>query len=225
VSENIKDGELLYSYGSSYLILKYKNGYDSVRIGNVKKDNILYGNQAEPEADIPAIEKAGKAYLLMYHTYFELTGDYHVWNVLDALRERGYVDRVIDVSETPLYWYASSLDDIKTSAEIIVFALSVNDGVLSCTVRVRNTGETILESENRGAALTGAVYPVVLRADTGEQVLRGGNLSAPLLPGESADIDIVTEQLPSGDYEIDLVSDGRYSFSLLGMPIVTVHVS
>ncbi|MDR1816463.1 MAG: hypothetical protein LBR00_07340, partial [Clostridiales Family XIII bacterium] len=220
VREHIRPGETLYSYANTNDVLRYKNGYDTARIGDSGgKDNILYGDMVDPSLDLPAIIEKRHVYVMMYHAYFALNGDIRIWPLQDGLREAGYLDRVIDVYETPLFWYSADMDGLKTRARLSAGAegLAVKDGALTGTVVIENTGETILEFEGTGWWGDGAVYPV-LRAEgakggTGKKAgdgsdggtdalakngMRIGGLAEPLLPGESAEVEVYADGLAPG---------------------------
>lgn len=105
VQENIKDGQSLYVYPPAGHILKFKNGYNAMKIGRTQKDNIIYGengdewleNKIGPELD--AIIKSKKAYLLFQHYWRGIEPG------LTALSQHGSIDPVMIYYDTPLLYF------------------------------------------------------------------------------------------------------------------------
>jgi hypothetical protein len=60
VRANIREGEYLYCSNAASFVLKYKNGYDNARIGDVSYNNIIFSGDNDGEK----IVDAQKAYLL-----------------------------------------------------------------------------------------------------------------------------------------------------------------
>jgi hypothetical protein len=218
VQDNIQDGELLYSYRSANPIVRYKNGYGTGRIGDVGEDNIfwgsgsLYDSALEPyDADMDMLAARGDgAYVLFYHAYEPLSADGRITYVKDGLRARGYLDRVMEVNHTPLYWFSPDLAHLKTAAALDVFDLTATPDAISGTLRVTNTGGTILESDGAGAVL------VVLKRAGDPEGRVIAKLSEPLPQGASQDIWIDEQSPGAGEYQIELRSEGRFDFSEIG---------
>jgi hypothetical protein len=100
VRENIKDGEYVYASSASY-VLRFKNGYNTNRIGNVSYDNILYGNGD----DLDRIVGAGKVYLLFQRR--------PPAGFLEELNSRGFLHKVGSYYQTPLYYFSKNPNDPK----------------------------------------------------------------------------------------------------------------
>ncbi|MDR3363340.1 MAG: hypothetical protein LBS91_00075 [Clostridiales Family XIII bacterium] len=231
VRSNIQDGEKLYCFETGSSVLGFKNGYGNNRIGNATEDNIIWGAGSfeqiyrPVEEDARLIADAKYAYVMFYRGYLPYSMDVRMPELTRLLSAEGFVDKVIDVNYTPLYWFSKDLAHLKASAEME--ALTAADGrpENTLTLRIANTGKTILEAE--GADREGAI-PLVSGAI--KIALRGykdgvplpeelvGGLAAPLLPGETADVTIALPGPADADrFEIDLVSEGRFRFSELGM--------
>jgi hypothetical protein len=151
--------------------------------------------------------------------YIPFSRDYRINQMNLDLGTRGYMDRVLEINYTPLYWYTGDMAGLKTSAEI-----SAENGTeeYEALVHVKNTGETIIETKASAEerALTGsAVLTAKLYKGTvliGERAL--GELPTPLLPGDEVDVPVDIGETGGADrVVIDLVSEGRFAFSELGM--------
>jgi hypothetical protein len=118
IQECISDGEYAYIYHNAIWVVKYKNGYQSNRIGNVKYDNIIYGrnpyeweihNKDNVRNEIDRIIAAKRAYLLFYH-YRNGGG---IDKGLANLAAAGYLHKVGEFYQTPLYYFTMDFDDPK----------------------------------------------------------------------------------------------------------------
>jgi hypothetical protein len=110
LQEAMRDDETLYCYHSAAPILKYKIGYDTDRIGDVSHDNILFGSNWDFAGDVERIVEAsekGGVYILFYHAYKPLSGDDEIEKLVAALDEKGYMEKILDEYETPLYWFST----------------------------------------------------------------------------------------------------------------------
>jgi len=227
VRENIKEGETLYSYESANVILKYENGYHTNRIGNVSGDNIIFGSD-EHDDDIAVIDGLGSAYVLFYHSYTPLSGDWLVDYMIEQLQRRGYMDVVMDVYHTPLYWYTNDLAKVRASASYGLTVLEAGGGRLVGVLHIENTGGTILAHDRFEDY--GPLY--VLLRGTGEEEQLGGaiggvaleKVTSPIRPGEGVDLWIEIDGLEPGEYEIELVAFRQYAFSELGAPAINVTI-
>ena len=113
VQENIKEDEMLYVYYFSTPVLRYKNGYDTDKIGNVNHDNIIWGNESNMnqwlgekinDTDMSELErvlKYKKVYLLFTHYDFSVGMDFGI----NYLKQYGSVTKVLDVNNTWLYYF------------------------------------------------------------------------------------------------------------------------
>ena len=227
VRENIREGETLYSYDSANVILKYENGYHTNRIGNVSGDNIIYGSP-DYDMDVETIDRLGSAYVLYYHSYLPLSGDFYVDYTIEQLQKRGYMDAVMDVYYTPLYWFTNDFAQVRASASAEIEWIDVTDGRLTGTLLIHNTGSTLL-SHGRFEGY-GPLY-LVLR-EVGAPPAPAGAIDgtvlsvveAPIKPGETRPVWIETKDFVPGEYQIDLVAIGEYYFSELGMEPIPVII-
>jgi len=227
VQENIEPGEKLFSYHVANTVLKYKIGYHTNRIGNVSEDNVLWGS-GDPlhykdsflKKDVSRIVKTGGAYVLFYHSYKVLSGDPYVDLTIGDLQKAGYMDLVLDVDHTPLYWFTDDLSKVKAGAALDAFDLTAENGTISGTFQVTNTGKTVLQKGGYGA------LSLVLRkvGDPESQIVSVA-MNRTLLPGESDQIWIEAQNLPDGMYETDLICRGEYAFSEIGIPPMQIQLS
>jgi len=229
VRDNIQEGETLYSFETATPVLWFKNGYENPRIGNVSEDNIFYGTPGfdAPYTDIDAIVARNNVYVLYNRGYIPFSQDFRVIGMSERLSKRGYMDRVLDINYTPLFWFTTDITKVKTAAKIEMTG-KTDSGELK--ILVSNTGKTILETEqsalDRGT--NGYVKLVETLYKNGVSIKEQdlAELSAPLLPGDQVELDVDTGDTGAADtIVISLVSDGRYNFSELGMAPITIPVT
>ena len=227
VRDNIRDGETLYSHISANLILEYKNGYHTDRIGDVTADNIIYGTR-EYDEDVARVAATGGAYVLYYHSYYPLSHDWTLPYVTEQLQERGYMDQVMDVNHTPLYWFTDDIGKVRAAATLEARGLQTGGGRLSAVFHIENTGETILAPDT--PYLYDRLYVVLWKAGEDPPAAGSpdiailGGLESPLRPGESAEIMVEHEGLEPGEYLAGLATYGEYNFCELGLAPIPVTV-
>jgi len=239
VRENIREGEYLYSYISANAIIRYKNGYDTYRIGDVQNDNIIFGTTDYAE-DIDRIADTGGAYVLFYHSYFPLSGDPYPKAITKHLSNRGFMEQIMNVSRTFLYWFTDDLARVRASASFDIPDLAADGGRLTGVAHVHNTGAAILAPE-RPEGYTepddlakwdniGRLLVVMYKADgrvPSADITDGiilGEFTSPVNPGELAGLHIERSDLEPGEYLIELVVFGQYSFSELGVAPIPVLI-
>ncbi len=95
VQKNIKEGEFFYVDYHSNFVMRYKNSYGR----NVLEDNIIWGNELDEETLGNEVQRIkGNAYLLLNrHVKLE--------NRLDIFQRYGKVSKIMEVYETPLYYF------------------------------------------------------------------------------------------------------------------------
>jgi len=228
VRDNIKEGEALYSFETATPLLWFKNGFENMRIGDVSEDNIFYGTWGfdAPFDDVDAIVARDNIYVLYNRGYIQYSQDFRVIGLSERLSKRGYMDRVLDINYTPLFWFTTDIANIKTDARIGLAGETDTGGLM---ILVSNTGKTILETADsaleRGAI--GYVKLVAKMYQNGELIEERvlSELPAPLLPGEQVEVEVDTGGTGMADtLVITLVSDGRFDFSDLGMTPIELPV-
>ncbi|MCL1910998.1 MAG: hypothetical protein FWG13_02190 [Leptospirales bacterium] len=111
VQKNIKEDEKLYVFPFAICAFNYKNGYNSAKIGNVAKDNIIYGenvnewNESILGNELQSILENKKTYLIFSHYTVE---NIKIGNGLSVLRNYGTLTKIMDVYNTPLYYFERS---------------------------------------------------------------------------------------------------------------------
>ena len=242
VKENIREGDLLYSYVSANPILKYKNGYDTKIIGNVTSENIIFGSD-DFKGDVDkVVKKAAErgAFILYYHSYYPLSMDSNIRKQVNLFQNNGFMDQVMIVDHTYLYWFTGNIEYVRAMAALDGAGLYSENGTLTGIIGIENTGGTILAAdkpdgyidpiEEQNPDKYGRIYIVFTIADEMPPVrdinrdIILGELVSPLLPGESIELSVDKEGLLPGEYKIDLVSYDQYTFSQLGMKPVLITV-
>jgi len=214
VQENIRDGEIMYSNMAANPILKFKNGYHTNKIGNVSGDNIIFGTKQYWE-DVDRVAEAARgsgAFVLYYHSYYPLSMNSEIRKQAFLFSEKGYFEQVMNVSETLLYWFTDDISRVRSMASV-----TVQDGV----VTIKNTGTSILSAgmpdgyiEPDEEVNYGRVYVALMKPN---DMIFAGELTQPLEPGASVDIEIDLSTLEPGTYILDLVAYDMFAFSELGM--------
>jgi len=235
VEENIKEGEYFYAYYTTDVInnvLRYKIGYDTHRIGNVSSDNIIFGTE-NIYSDIELITRTGGSYVFLYHAYYPLSQDTYKRRLTSILYERGYMEQIMNVNHTYLYWFTDDISRVRASAALEIIDLIIDGGSITGIARVDNTGGTIIAPENPVGYPDrsdgpdwddfGRLFVVLYKADSTDGIVIG-EFSSPVLRGESAETILAVSGLEPGEYRIELVSYGLYSFSELGTPAVPVVI-
>ena len=227
VDNNIEDGEILFSHFAANVILKYKKGYHTNKIGSVQADNIIYGTR-DTDSDIRKVAETGGAYALFYHSYYPLSRDWTIPRVIEQLQERGYMDQIMDVYHTPLYWYTDEISRVKASAKLEAHDLVSNGSKITGVFSLENTGVTVLAPDTpydygRLFIVLKNEDAVYVPADLADGILLG-EFTGPVKPGETAELRVDCENLKPGDYQIELVAFGEYSFAELGLAPIYVKI-
>jgi len=232
VQENIRDGEILYSYFSANNVLKFRNGWDTHRIGNVSEDNIIYGT-LDMEDDVERIVETGGAYVLFNHSYYPLSQDWYIDFIVKRLQERGYMEQIMNVRYTYLYWFTDDISKTRASAELDLHFIHTDSGRITGEAIIENTGATILAPSTPGDIMSGPgerdpdrngrLY-LVLKKEGESDILLSEYVS-PIRQGETVMLFFHYEGLSPGDYTLDLLSYGTYFFSELGMKTLAITVT
>jgi hypothetical protein len=105
VQKNIRKDEKLYVYQMAKPAFNFKNDYKTTKIGNIKNDNIIYGknreewNEDEIGNEILSILENKKTYLIFQHYWVGIDKG------LSVLRNYGTLTEVMNVYDTPLYYF------------------------------------------------------------------------------------------------------------------------
>jgi hypothetical protein len=108
VQENIKEDEKLYIYASARNAFEFKNGYSTMKIGDVAKDNIIYGKDSSEwnknfvGDELRSILENKKIYLLFQHNHIE---NINIKNALSVLENYGTIKEIMNVYDTPFYFF------------------------------------------------------------------------------------------------------------------------
>jgi hypothetical protein len=105
VQKNIKENEKVYIYPSATIAFQFKNGYNATKIGDVAKENIIYGKDREEWNDenvgneLRSILSNKKTYLIFQHYWVGIDKG------LSVLRNYGTLTEIMNVHDTPLYYF------------------------------------------------------------------------------------------------------------------------
>jgi len=223
VQDNIEPGEVLYSYYTANFVIKYKNGYQTDTIGPGTQDNIIWGAPLSPgsgdSSEISRIIDTHGAYVLFYHSYYPFSADPFPATITTDLQKSGYMDLIMDDFHTPLYWFTQDLSRVKASASLESPDLTAKDGTISGVFVATNSGKTVLRADGYGTLTL-----VIRKAEDPSSQIASVPFSQEILPGQSTSVSINIPDVSAGQYEADLVCQGEYSFSQLGMLPIPITV-
>jgi len=213
----------VYSYYHANQILKYKNGYQENTIGEGTENNIIWGSflqsGSSDQMEISQIVDTHGAYVLFNHSYKPFSGDPFPDIITRDLQNAGYMDLIMDVYYTPLYWFTDDLSKVKSAASLDAPDLTAENGTISGTFVVTNTGKSVLRADGYGA-----LSLVIRKAGDTETQIASVPVGQDLLPGETGNIQVDVHNLLPGVYEADLVCQDEYSFSQLGIQPMQIEI-
>ena len=152
------------------------------------------------------------------------------------LQERGYMDVVMNVNHTYLYWFSDDIEGAKAAASLETDSLETGGGKLSGVFRIKNEGETVFSPDVLFHSpdepydyFYGRMYVVLRPAGDPPSASLGGakalyEVKAPIKPGEVFEFLVEHERVEPGDYTIELVCDGEYAPGDLGVSPIPVTV-
>ena len=145
VRENIQADESVYVYKQSIPGFTYKNGYNTVSIGDYC-NNIIYASGFLIEGedyskDIVNIQNAHNCYIVLSHIVKE-----RIYGIKHDLPRIGYLELVRDDYSTPLLYWTDDISKAKSRVELSVIKKEERDSRIFETVRISNVGETVLNS-------------------------------------------------------------------------------
>lgn len=210
VQENIREDEKMYVYYHSIPVVKYKIGYDTDKIGDVAEDNIMWGadfpSKDAGAEDIPKVQAMEKCYIMASHAPAE-----RIDPLLNALQESGNLEIVQNAYETPLYYYTSRPQDMKTGVSYEMTEYEEEDGICYVTIRVTNTGESYINTEFDN---------VTVACREREDV--GTNLWGNLAPGQSFDMPLSFPWNDDTSVTLQLRNGDKYWYDELGFEPITI---
>lgn len=215
VKENIKEDEKCYVYWHALPAFWYENGYENTSIGSYE-DNLIFGNgffhNGENQADVDEILAADKAYILISH--INSSGD-RVNPMLIQINDNGYLEKIMDNYNTPLYYYTRDKSGRKFSAIMEIIESVTTGNVCDSIVRITNTGR---------ACLNNGFETITLRTteDSGQEVLIP--ISNELAVGASIEIPIHFKWNEGIDHiELHLKREGKGWLDEEGIVPVTIY--
>ena len=209
VQEHIEEDEKVYVYYQSIPVTRYKIGYETDRIGDVATDNIIWAtntlDKEEAQGDIDKVLEQDKCYILASHAPAE-----RINPLLDAAKEKGNLEIVMNEYNTPLYYYSKKPEDRKLEVSYELLEQETEEDTCYVTIRVHNTGMAYINTEFDD-----------VRVACREREEIGTNLWKDLAPGAYFDMPLQFDW--NGDTEVRLqLKDGeKFWYDELGAdPIV-----
>lgn len=210
LEEHVAEGEKVYVYYQSIPVTRYKLGYETERIGNVTADNIIWGTDTldheDAQPDIETVLKEDKCYILASHAPAE-----RIDPLLDAAKERGNLEIVMDEYETPLYYYTREPEDRKGSVGYELISQEEEGDTCYATIRVRNTGTAYINTR---------FDDVKVGCKQREDI--GTNLWGNLEPGGYFDMPLQFDWNGDTEVELQLRNGESYWYEELGIAPLTI---
>jgi hypothetical protein len=213
VQEQIKPGEILYVSGAD-MSLRYLNGYENEHIGSQvdpAENNIHFGglpDVAKQGADFQEFTSKN-SYILISHA-----NQAKISSLIEPLIPFGYLEKVLDVAETPLFYHANQLADLKTRVQYELLSVQTAGNEIQGALRITNTGEAYLNASG---------LPELVLASRQLASFRIPVEVRDLKPGDSATIRFTLERpADRPELEIQLMYEGWYWFDQLGIKPVAI---
>lgn len=210
LQENVEEGEKVYVYYQSIPVTKYKIGYETERIGNVEKDNIIWASDTldheEAQPDIDKVLKEDKCYILASHAPAE-----RINPLLDAANEQGNLEIVMNEYETPLYYYTRTPENMKGRVSYELISQEEEDDTCYVTIRVLNTGTAYVNTD---------FDDVKIACKEREEI--GTNLWGNLEPGAYFDMPMQFDWNGDTEVELQLRNGEKYWYEELGIAPITI---
>lgn len=211
VQEHIKEGEKVYVYYQSIPVMKYKIGYETDQIGKTTEDNILWAtgtlDKEEAQGDIDKVLQENKCYILASHAPAE-----RINPLLDAAKETGNLEIVMNEYGTPLYYYSRKPADRKGSVSYELLEQETEDGICYVTIRVYNGGEAYINTE---------FDDVKVACREREEI--GTNLWKDLAPGAYFDMPLQFEWKDDTRISLQLRDGEKFWYDELGAEPVVIE--
>lgn len=154
ISENIQENEKVYVLVYSSPIFEYEVGSDS-SIGNYE-NNVMLGNlwAYTSEASVGVVK-----------TFEDLAGVYLIspadsidshLPLLQAMSDNGYLEVVQEQNDSTLFFYTSSLENVKTNIAYELVSIDSRQDTDECsiTVRIHNIGDAYLFNTYEGTVFS-----------------------------------------------------------------------
>jgi len=206
VKENIEPDEYLYISGAD-MSLKYLNGYENLHIGDrVDPDfeNIRYGSLVPGSEESIDLEKFAQsnAYILISHANFE-----KIVSLVEPLLPYGYIEKVMDVAQTPLFYHAQDLHSLKVAVEYELIDVQFKNNKLSGVIVIHNSGKSYLNA---------AELPPLILASRKMADFKVGLPEQDVKPGQSIRLDWEMEINDAGSaVDLQLMYQDQYWFDQL----------
>lgn len=209
VQEHVTENEKVYVYYQSIPVTRYKIGYDTDRIGEVSKDNIIWAtdtlDKEKAQGDIEKVLGEERCYILASHAPAE-----RINPLLDAARENGNLEIVMNDYDTPLYYYSKEPADRKADVRYELLEQETEDGICYVTIRVYNTGAAYINTEFDD-----------VRVACRERAEIGTNLWKDLTPGAYYDMPLQFDWNTDTEVSLQLKDGDKFWYDELGVePIV-----
>ncbi|MBO5095072.1 MAG: glycosyltransferase family 39 protein [Lachnospiraceae bacterium] len=210
LENHVTEGEKVYVYYQSIPVTKYKIGYETERIGNVETDNIIWAtdtlDREDAQPDIEKVLKEDKCYILASHAPAE-----RIEPLLNAAKEAGNLEIVMNEYETPLYYYTREPEDMKGRVSYKLISQEEEGDTCYVTIRVQNTG---------GAYINTEFDDVKVGCREREDI--GTNLWGNLAPGAYFDMPMQFDWNGDAEVSLQLHNGGKYWYDELGVAPIAI---
>lgn len=213
VQKNIQKNEYVYIYGAD-MNVSYLNGYDNNHIGlhlDKSIENIRFNQFASLSENPRSLQayQQSNAYILISHANQAL-----IDSLIQPLIGMGYLEKILDVRQTPLYFHAQDLSSVKSAATYQLKSLEWSGNTATVGIRVENTGQAILNVANLAALNLASRELPDLTVPVQQQ---------DILPGSSIELSVVLEFPQSlQQVNLQLMYKDQYWFDEIGVQPLTI---
>ena len=160
VRSNITEDEKVYVYYQSVAGFQYCNGYDTDSIGGYES-NVIYGSgllmeEIDYGEDLEKITDSHNCYIVVSHWR-----DARIYGITHDLPQLGWLELIGNDYSTPLFYWTDDFSRTKSNVDLSVVESKEENGTVYMTIRIQNTGSTILNSRFSKAELVSSAsdYP------------------------------------------------------------------
>lgn len=163
--DHMKSDDMVYVYKYSRPAFEYKNGYGNLNFGD-GIDNVVFGTSWEGEfnrkEEVEKIISHTNIWVVSSHINSD-TANFS--DLVQVMHENGYLELVNYQYDTPLWYYCSSLDNVKKHFTMTIQSTVLDgDGWSETIIHIKNDGEAYLNNPYEKIYLmekqSGKIYPI-----------------------------------------------------------------
>ena len=187
LNSNLSENDSVYVFYSTVPGLLYANNYNESTIGQTNKlylGTTFFNYDYNYHTDLAFIENSDTCYIVLSHYNNE-----RITEMINSLHHSGSLELIYNDYSTPIYHYYSDAADSLSNYEIEIFTDERHN-----TIRIRNTGATILNHDYENMYLMYNEMPYAL-----PKLMSPGSYVDITLPGncilDSGNLSVVSSEL------------------------------